>query len=315
MNRTDRLLALVLALRGDPNTNAGWVRAEELARQFEVSVRTVYRDVLALNEAGVPVLSVPGQGYRLMEGYFLPPLHFTLPEAVMLAFGLDAVQRAFDAEYAGAAADAARKLMAALPDARRAEVQELRTHIHLIEADDDRHTEALRTLRTALLARRAVSFRYHTPREVSERRADPLGLVRLNGVWMLSAFDHVRVARRTFRLDRMDALSLTSLQTTVPAAAPAHSPADEQRHLRVRVRFPAHARRWVRERPNFFQVAEDDPPTGYEVTLTVRVLDDILPWVRSWGRLAKVLEPPELTEQLVQEARALLEEYAQPLLT
>ena len=68
MNRTDRLLALVLALRGNPDSSAGWVRAEELARQFEVSVRTVYRDVLALNEAGVPVLSVPGQGYRLMEG-------------------------------------------------------------------------------------------------------------------------------------------------------------------------------------------------------------------------------------------------------
>ena len=205
--------------------------------------------------------------------------------------------------------------MAALPDARRAEVQELRAHIHLIEAEDDRHAGALRTLRSALLARRAVTFRYHTPREVSERHADPLGLVRLNGVWMLSAFDHARGARRNFRLDRMDALGLTTLPAAAPASVPARSPDDEQRHLRVRVRFPAHARRWVRERPNFFQVQEDDTPAGYEVTLTVRGVDDILPWVLSWGRLASVLEPPELSARLVQEARALLEAYQESLLT
>lgn len=66
MNRTDRLFALVLHLRGD-----GWMQANTLARHFGVSVCTVYRDVLALNESGVPVISVPGKGYRLMDWYFL----------------------------------------------------------------------------------------------------------------------------------------------------------------------------------------------------------------------------------------------------
>ena len=67
MNRTDRLLGILLELQA-----RGVLRAEDLARRFEVSLRTVYRDVQALSETGVPVVAIPGQGYRLMEGYFLP---------------------------------------------------------------------------------------------------------------------------------------------------------------------------------------------------------------------------------------------------
>ncbi len=59
------------------------LRAEDLAAAFETSVRTIYRDIQALSEAGVPVIGAPGQGYSLMEGYFLPPVSFTVEEAVV----------------------------------------------------------------------------------------------------------------------------------------------------------------------------------------------------------------------------------------
>jgi len=79
MNKTERMLAIVLELQ-----RKSWVRAEDLASIFEISVRTIYRDMQALSEAGVPLLGSPGQGYSLMEGYFLPPVHFTASEAVSL---------------------------------------------------------------------------------------------------------------------------------------------------------------------------------------------------------------------------------------
>lgn len=303
MNRTDRLLALVLELR----SHEAWVRAEDLARQFGISVRTVYRDVLALNEAGVPVLSVPGQGYRLMDGYFLPPLHFTAAEAEMLAFGLDAVRHAFDAEHAEAAGSAAKKLMAALPAERRREVAALRTHIRLIEPEEGPNAALVRTLRGALLARRRVEFRYHAPGGSSQRRADPLALVRTNGVWMLAALDHDRGARRHFRLDRIEALTLAGPAGPLPEGPIGPGPEGGRRNLQVRLRFPAEAERWVRERPHYFQQAEAHTPGGYELTLGVRTLDDVLPWVLSWGRLATVLEPAGLAERVQQEARALLD--------
>src|SRR5690349_23695534 len=82
MNRTDRLLAIVLELQ-----SAGRRRAEDLAATFETSKRTIYRDIQALSEAGVPLVAIPGQGYSLMEGYFLPPLTFSAGEAAMLLLG------------------------------------------------------------------------------------------------------------------------------------------------------------------------------------------------------------------------------------
>ena len=65
MNKTDRMLAIVLELR-----RRKVVRAEDLASIFETSVRTIYRDIQALSESGVPVMGAPGQGYSLMEGIF-----------------------------------------------------------------------------------------------------------------------------------------------------------------------------------------------------------------------------------------------------
>ena len=82
MNRTDRLLALVLRLQSN-----GRQRAEDLAASFETSKRTIYRDIQALCESGVPVVAIPGQGYSLVEGFFLPPVTFTTDEATMLLLG------------------------------------------------------------------------------------------------------------------------------------------------------------------------------------------------------------------------------------
>lgn len=299
MKRADRLMALVLHLRH------GWVQAETLAHEYGVSVRTIYRDMQGLTEAGVPVLGEAGRGYRLMDGYFLPPLHLTLEEAVMVSLGLGAVRGAFDAEYAAAAERAARKLDAALPDGRRAEVRRLLERVQLIESEEARYTPTLRGLRGAVLTNRSVRFRYHAPGGVSERHADPLRLVRMNGVWMLSAHDHARGGHRTFRLDRIENLQPGEAATHVTPPA-ARSPGEERRALRIRLRFAPQMERWVRERPNYYQVDETSGPDGYELGFQVRGVADLLPWVLSWGAAVQVLEPPELAERLKEEARRRL---------
>jgi len=127
MNRTDRLLAIVLELQG-----RGRRRSEDLAATFEVSKRTIYRDVEALCQMGVPVVSVPGRGYSLVEGYFLPPLRFTTDEAILLTLGSDVMAQSFDAEYAQAAESAVRKITGALPEELRDEVQSLQESIRFL---------------------------------------------------------------------------------------------------------------------------------------------------------------------------------------
>src|SRR5579859_2176899 len=127
MNKTDRLLAIVLELQGK-----GRQRAEDLARTFEISKRTIYRDIEALCEAGVPLLSIPGRGYSLLEGYFLPPLTFTTEEAAMLLLGSDCMAENFDAQYRNAAHSASRKIASVLPEPLRADVAYLQNSIHFI---------------------------------------------------------------------------------------------------------------------------------------------------------------------------------------
>src|SRR5438093_13413776 len=92
MNRVDRLMAIVVQLQG-----RRVVRAEEIAAHFEISVRTVYRDIAALGEAGIPIMAEPGVGYGLAKGYHLPPVMFTSEEASALFTGGKLVDHLTDA--------------------------------------------------------------------------------------------------------------------------------------------------------------------------------------------------------------------------
>ena len=142
MNRTDRLLAIILEQQAKRR-----LRAEDLATLFETSKRTIYRDMQALTEAGVPVVSMTGQGYSLVEGYFLPPLRFSTEEAIMLLLGSDSIAHSFDEHFRRAAASASRKIEAVLPEPLRAEVREVQDSIMLIvDAANEQETELLRQL-------------------------------------------------------------------------------------------------------------------------------------------------------------------------
>ena len=314
MNRMDRLLAIVLELQGK-----GWQRAEDLARTFERSKRTIYRDVQALDESGVPIVSLPGRGYSLMEGYFLPPLSFSTDEATMLLLGGDYMAQSFDAQYRAAAQSATRKIAGVLPERLRGEVRTLQESIHFIsQGGSIRPDEALKLqqLRRAIIARATVRFRYHTrhgaePAHLTHTRdADPYSLAHVGTAWYLSAYDHLRHAVRTFRLDRID--DVTLLDRTF------ERPADFQVQRRnlfepgsfdVQVLFAPEVTRWVRETQLFYTIAEEETPDGLLVTLHVRHAGEVLQWLLSWGQHARVLAPESLRHQIAAEAEAMLRHH------
>src|SRR5690349_16870199 len=95
LKRTDRLMAILIALQQRPET------AQSLADKFEVSKRTVLRDMQSLSEMGIPLYSITGPkgGFRLMEGFQLPPLQLDSQEALTVLFALRAVARIADAPF------------------------------------------------------------------------------------------------------------------------------------------------------------------------------------------------------------------------
>jgi predicted DNA-binding transcriptional regulator YafY len=315
MNRTDRLLAIVLELQGK-----GRQRASDLARTFETSKRTIYRDVQALCEAGVPVVSIPGLGYSLMKGYFLPPLSFTSEEATMLLLGSDFMAQNFDAQYRIAAQSASRKIEGVLPEHLRDDVRYLQSSIRFVaasEAEDSPQRKKLQQLRRAILESHTIHFLYHKRRIQDDdartsREADPYGLIYMLHTWHLIAYCHLRQAVRVFRLDRIDDLQVLSRTFERPAdftMSMSRSEREKSRNILVRVLFDSSIARWVRESRTFYVTSEEETADGLLVTLHIRHEDEILQWLLSWGKHAHVLEPASLQTRLREEVEAMLNYY------
>ena len=313
MNKTDRLLAVVLELRSH-----GLRRAEDLAATFEVNKRTIYRDIEALSQAGVPIISTPGRGYSLVDGYFLPPLTFDREEVMSLLLGADYVAQSFDAQYRAASLSATRKIEAVLSDELRLAVRDLLRGIRLItteSVDHDLRAELLPTLRRAIIDRTTVTFAY-TARYAADggaastvRAADPYGLLLSGGTWYLAAYCHLRQDIRNFRLDRMSDLTVDQRVFERPADFALKPSPMTDRTIVVRVLFRPALARWVRETRSYFTVSEEDQPEGLLVTLRIRREDELIQWLLGWGAGAQVLEPESLRQRIRAEAEQLLKTY------
>ena len=209
MNRTDRLYALVEELRASaPRTRS----ARLLAARFEVSTRTIERDILALQESGVPIWATPGAGggYSVDPAATLPPINFTPSEAVALAIALAA---AGPIPFGDAGQSALRKLVAAMSAAGRAGARDLVARIHLLaDVGEVPRTPVLRAVEQAVIERRVLRIDY-TDRDggtTTGRDIEPLGFVGNPPTWYVIAWCRLRDGSRSFRLDRIAAATLTA---------------------------------------------------------------------------------------------------------
>jgi predicted DNA-binding transcriptional regulator YafY len=208
MNRTDRLYALAEELR---RVGPAGTTSSRLARLFEVSGRTVKRDVSALQQAGVPVTAQAGLGggYVLDASVGLPPVNFTPAQAVALALAVRALP---PGSPFGTDADAARaKVLDALPpDARRrADALAARVWSRPAPAEGP-GAEVLRAVEESLDRSWVLAIAYEaSDGSLSHRRIEPIVLARTGGRWYLVAWCRLRVDVRWFRLDRVMRADLT----------------------------------------------------------------------------------------------------------
>ena len=307
MNRIDRLMAMTLFLQGRRLT-----KAEDLASHFEISLRTVYRDIAALGEAGVPIIAEAGVGYRLCQGYHIPPIMFTPEEAGALATAGVLTKQMTDASVHGPMQSALLKIRAVLPAKQLQHLERIEESTRLSETLNITHSARIQDVQLALAERRLVHLGYRTGgrQEILQRDVEPIGLVHYLNYWHLVAWCRLRDDVRDFRIDRISELKLLTEHFS-PRTGVSLESVIEQDHCDASVRAIVHFQHTHvdRARREWSLGLIDDKPDydGATLTFTTGSLDWLVGWLLSFQLAATVIDPPELREKMKRAVQAIQE--------
>lgn len=205
IKRLSRLTAILTQLQ-----TKRLLTASALADKFLVSSRTIYRDIKALEQAGVPILTEEGKGYTLMEGYRIPPVMFNEGEANALITAEQLILKNKDASFVKEYSEAINKIKSVLHSNTKDKANLLSNRIAFRHnKGNDRTSNYLSTLQLALTNFNLVKIEYQTSdtKQTTNRIIEPFAIYSTQDNWLLIAFCCLRKDFRAFRLDRIQSLT------------------------------------------------------------------------------------------------------------
>lgn len=209
MNRIDRLTAIIVMLQ-----SKRIVKASEIADKYEISIRTVYRDIRALEEAGVPIGAEAGLGYYIMDGYSLPPVMFTKEEAGSILLAQKLMSKFSDKSSLKAYERVTDKIKSILPEKESSywECLDAQTHVFQqpVKPTSEFPNHFLSSVQKALHERHCIIIEYYSFHNdtTNKRVVEPLGITFYSNTWHMVAFCQLRNDYRDFRIDRIKKLSV-----------------------------------------------------------------------------------------------------------
>lgn len=209
MNKFDRITAILIHLQ-----SKRLVTAQELSDRFEVSLRTIYRDIESLSNAGVPILGELGVGYSMMEGYRLPPVMFTQEEAIAFLMAEKIIDKYGDTENNKFFQSALFKVKSVLRNAEKKAVEDVEDRISIIKSSE----KSIVVDKTFPLVLRSVIDKEilqitYTVLDAANSKTiliEPIGVFNENGIWNTIAYSHDTGSYRHFRIDRISQIQLTA---------------------------------------------------------------------------------------------------------
>ncbi len=277
------------------------VTATELAAQFEVSIRTIYRDIELINQAGIPISSYAGTdgGFEVMDGFYLTKQHFSLHDLSViysLLKGMDGIM----STYPGAIIN---KLTSLQPALLSREIDN-KLILDLTTTNDER--SLVQPIMQAIHDRRVVTFSYmDSDGNTTRRSVEPDNLYWAQRFWYLNGYCHLRQADRMFRLSRMSEFEAT----TRVYSSRVHSRSaqrEEPLGIEVHLRFDRSVRRRVQEQ---FPEAYKESDGCLDVRTLIYRQDYAVSLVLSYGSSVIVLAPDELRTLVRDTARAIIQKY------
>ncbi|MEQ8712526.1 MAG: YafY family protein [Cyclobacteriaceae bacterium] len=315
MNRIDRLNALVVHLQSKPR-----VTLDELEERFELSRRTLFRDVRSLIEAGIPIDGDAGEGYFIVEGYHLPPVVFNKEEAAAILMAGKFILQNADQATANAFDQALIKVKAVLRYADKDFLEQLDQKVTVRSspsiAKEGFPDSNLNTVQTALATQRVLKIAYHSnyKDEATEREVLPLGLVYYSSRWHLVGYCRLRQDMRDFRTDRMNKVEIVN-ETFDPAEHPdyrdfATGMMDGSDAKEATVRFLKDIARFVGDQKYLHGFLEERSFGDYvEMKFATPSYQFLARWLLSYGDFVTVESPSELQGMVATFSKELFEHH------
>lgn len=304
MNRIDRLQAILTQLQ-----SKSVITAQEMADRFEVSMRTIYRDIRALEEGGVPIGAEAGIGYFLSEGYHLPPIMFTREEASAILMAGKIFEKHTDKNLQSHFQDALYKVKAVLDMDKKEALEDLEDKISIDpfcwQFRDHSSNLMVSKIQSILPYRKLTKIIYHASYngESSERIVEPIGLCYYSNQWHLIAFCQLRNDYRDFRTDRIEKLDV------IPGRFSKTDHISLQHYLDklqqgtevqiAKVLFPKKFTKYIEEvKYQFGWVDEEVKGDEIEMKFATLSMDLIARWLLMSGDNFEVISPPSLNDRI-----------------
>lgn len=302
--RFDRIVAILIQLQSKKI-----VKAHELADRFEVSLRTIYRDIRTLEASGVPIYSEAGVGYALMEGYRLPPVMFTKEEVSSFIAAEKLMQKFTDPSLGNYYASAMYKLKSVLRSTDKDWLSNIDSSVVMQTGEplfNDNSPNTLAVLFESIAEKKQILLHYKTfeREETTQRNLEPVGVFHDHNNWYFLAYCHLRKDYRQFRTDRIQSIKKTDCDFTIE-----HDSLETYLNknetiptTKVRILIEKKIARYLEtERKYHGFVSQKEINGQIEMTFMCRDLESGFPrWFLMFGDHATILEPEELKKRTLE---------------
>lgn len=318
MNRIDRISAILIQLQ-----SRRVVKAADIANRFNISLRTVYRDVKTLEEAGIPLIGEAGVGYSIVDGYRLPPVMFTKEEATAFLTAGKLAESLTDTSTARHHETAMYKVRAVLKTTEKELLEGMDDRIEVLKRTHTANSIAndhIQDILNSLSKKHVLALRYFAQhsQEHTKRYIEPVGIFYLDGYWHLIGWCRLRQAYRDFRTDRIKNLEVTQehFNSNHPTLKDYIAQTACERHMeRVVINVDKKIYPQLENHKYYsgFVSEEALSPDLVEMTFLTTSLTGFAHWFMMFGEYADIVEPEQLKEAVNQQVKAIHQRMANSL--
>ena len=315
MNRIDRVSAILIQLQ-----SRRVVKAIDIAERFNISLRTVYRDVKTLEEAGIPIIGEAGVGYSIMDGYRLPPVMFTREEATAFLTAEKFVEKLTDASTMAHHKSAMYRIRAILKTSEKNLLEDIDSKIEVVKnhsqlrVDNKDH---IQTLLNSIAQKKVITIDYFAnhSQEHTKRDIEPIGIFYKDSYWHLIAFCRMRKDYRDFRIDRINRVIVTdnifdNKHPTLKAYIAQTAKEQELEMVVIRIDRSIYTHLEYQKYYSGF-VSEKTVGNQIEMMFLTISLEGFARWFMMYGDQAEIISPDSLRERVSNLAAAIAQKNLQ----